>query len=245
MKLVRQEQVEEDKSRLQAKTTDLYHTGKMSSLADINEMLGNFFALIRAITEFDPDSPPTIWLELLAFDRLFRTQEGRQWFDLHRNIREVPFNIIQDLQSTMAGFVAEARKPGYRNALTSGIVISPKKFHLAMQQGIELRRTMQSTILTMSAGHYNLIPLTCKFFQPEQFTEKTKKRENSIPVADLAHQPPRQRQVHSHFYSQWKLPICFSTPQFTPLLSRSHTNTNQLPSPRRQNRIQDHRRTKH
>ena len=197
MKLVRQEQVEEDKSRLHAKTTDLYHTGKMGSLADINEMLGNFFALIRAITEFDPASPPTIWLELLAFDRLFRTQEGRQWFDLHRNIREVPFNIIQDLQSTMAGFVAEARKPGYRNAITSGIVISPKIFHLAMQQGIELRRTMQSTILTMSAGHYNLIPLTYKFFLPEQFTEKPKKRESSIPVADLAHQPPRQRQATS------------------------------------------------
>ena len=42
MKLVRQEQVEEDKSRLQAKATDLYHTGKMGSLADINETLGNF-----------------------------------------------------------------------------------------------------------------------------------------------------------------------------------------------------------
>ena len=197
MKLVRQEQVEEDKSRLQAKTTDLYHTGKMGSLADINEMLGNFFALIRAITEFDPESPPTIWMELLAFDRLFRTQEGRQWFDLHRNIREVPFNIIQDLQSTLAGFVAEARKPGYRNAITTGIIISPRIFQLATQQGIEFRRTMQSTILTMSAGHYNLIPLTYKFFQPEQFTEKTKKRESSTPVTDLAHQPPRQRQATS------------------------------------------------
>ena len=60
MKFVRQEQVEEDTSRLQAKTTDLYHTGKMGSLVDIHEMLGNFFALIRAITEFNPESPPTI-----------------------------------------------------------------------------------------------------------------------------------------------------------------------------------------
>ena len=194
MMLVRQEQVEEDKSKLQAKTTDLYHMGKMGSLADIHELIGNFFGLINAIASFDPSAPPAIWLEILAFEKILRTLEGRQWFDLHRNLREVPFNVVQDIQSTLAGFAAEARKPGYRSALSTGIIISPRIFHLAMQQGIELRRTLQSTILTMAAGHFNLVPLTYKFFHPEQLTrDASRKRENNNPAGDNPNPPSRQR----------------------------------------------------
>ena len=188
MLLVRQEQVEEDKSRLQAKTTDLYHMGKMGTLADINELFGNLYGLISTITIVDTDTRSAIWLEVLAFEKIMRTQEGRQWFDLHRNLREVPFNVVQDIQSTVAGFAAEARKPGYRAAIASGVQISPHIFNLAMQQGIELRRTLQTTILTMAAGHYNLVPLTYKFFHPDILSSKEKdikKREASTPASDL------------------------------------------------------------
>jgi hypothetical protein len=194
MMLVRQEQVDEDKSRLQAKTTDLYHMGKMGSLADINELLGNFFGLLNAIATFSANNPPAIWLEILAFEKIIRTREGKQWFDLHRNLREVPFNVVQDIQSTLAGFAAEARKPGYRTAVSAGILISPKIFYLAQQQGIELRRTLQNTVLTMAAGHYNLVPLTYKFFQPEQIRDSTRKRDASTAATtDSPHPASRQR----------------------------------------------------
>lgn len=84
MMLIRQEQVEEDKSKLQAKTTNLYHIGKMGSLlADLNERIGNFFGLLNAIATFDADAPPAIWLEILAFEKILRTLEGCQWFNLH------------------------------------------------------------------------------------------------------------------------------------------------------------------
>lgn len=166
----------------------------MGSLADVHELIGNFFGLINAIATFDANAPPAIWLEILAFEKIFRTLEGRQWFDLHRNLREVPFNVVQDIQSTLAGFAAEARKPGYRSALSTGIIISPKIFHLAMQQGIELRRTLQSTVLTMAAGHYNLVPLTYKFFHPEQLTrDSPKKREANNPAGDNPNPSSRQR----------------------------------------------------
>ncbi|KAI2507415.1 hypothetical protein MHU86_7028 [Fragilaria crotonensis] len=42
LQLTQQEQVEEDRSRLQAKTTELYHSGCMGSISDIHEMIGNF-----------------------------------------------------------------------------------------------------------------------------------------------------------------------------------------------------------
>ena len=190
MMLVRQEQVKEDKSKLQAKTTDLYHMGKMGSLSYIHELIGNFFGLLNAIASFDASAPPAIWLEILAFDKILRTLEGRQWFDLHRNLCEVPFNVIQqDIQSTVTGFASEARKPGYRSALSAGIIISPKMFHLAMQQGIELRRTLQRTVLTMAAGHSNLVPLPYKFFHPDQITRDSV----IIPHPQHALAPPLPR----------------------------------------------------
>ena len=58
MKLDRQEEVEEDKYRLHAsEATDLYHTWKMGSLADINEPIRNFFGLVNAIVTFDSVNP--------------------------------------------------------------------------------------------------------------------------------------------------------------------------------------------
>lgn len=70
-KLIQQEHVEEDKSRIGAKATELYHFGKMGTLHDINEMIGNFYALMQVIIEYNPEHPPLIWKEVTKFAMLF------------------------------------------------------------------------------------------------------------------------------------------------------------------------------
>ncbi|KAI2489262.1 hypothetical protein MHU86_25335 [Fragilaria crotonensis] len=47
LQLTQQEQVEEDQSRYNAKTTDLYHFGYMGTLSEIHEMVGNFLVDVR------------------------------------------------------------------------------------------------------------------------------------------------------------------------------------------------------
>ena len=37
-----------------------------------------------------------------------RSQEARGWFNHHRNLKEQMFNVIQELTSDIAGFVAVA-----------------------------------------------------------------------------------------------------------------------------------------
>jgi hypothetical protein len=175
--LTQQEQVEEDKSRINAKTTELYHYGCMGTVHDLNEMIGNFYALMCVIIEFDKDNHPLIWKEVTKFAQILRTNEGRQWAALHRNIKELIFNVGQDIQSIVAGFVSEARKTSYKTALKAGASISPMIFDLAQQQGTELRRNFQGTILTMTAGSYKEASIIFKLFQPDQGRENSKKRE--------------------------------------------------------------------
>ena len=64
---------------------------------------------MNTIIVIDEAYPPTVWNEIVEFDRVMRTTEGRRWFELHRNAKELMFNVVQEITSTVAGFVAVAR----------------------------------------------------------------------------------------------------------------------------------------
>jgi hypothetical protein len=218
MKIIQQEQVEEDKTKINTKNTELYHMGRVGTISALNETIGNFFALMYSIIEYNQETPPTIWLELTAFDRILRTPEGRQWCDLHHKAPEVIFNVTQDIQSTIAGFVAEARRAGYKKGLAEGVKISPKIFQLPMQQGTELRRKLQNTVLTMSALHYQETPITFKLFFPEQLqkdnnnnSNSNKKRDtNATPATDA--QQPKTKTQKTNNSNQSNLPPTNNNP---------------------------------
>ena len=192
--LIQQEQVEEDKSKLAAKTSELYHQGLMGNIGELNEAIGNFFALMHAIVVVQDESPPTIWQEIVLFDKILRSPEGKQWAKHHRNLKEVFFNVFQDIQSTIAGFVAEARKQGYKEAILEGRTISPLVFKLPMHQGAELRKNLQGTVLMMQAGAYKETPLTFKLFHPE--TSPIPRKRELHPDAATETQPTRSKPAY-------------------------------------------------
>jgi hypothetical protein len=192
--LTQQEQVEEDKSKLAAKTSDLYHQGLMGNIAELNEAIGNFYALMHSIIIVREESTPVIWQEIVLFDKILRSPEGKQWAKHHRSIKEVFFNVFQDIQSTIAGFVAEARKQGYKEAIMEGRAISPLIFQLPMHQGAELRKNLQGTVLMMQAGPYKETPLTFNLFQPAPKLTKQIPRKRELNLdASTPTQPPRSK----------------------------------------------------
>lgn len=142
------------------------------------------------------DNPPDLWKEVIAFDRIMRSPEGRKWFELHRNLKELHFNVLQDIQSTIAGFVAVARRPGYKNALMDGLPISPEIFTNAKTQGERLRHNLQTAILTMAAGQYKETPFTFKLFQP--LGESPNKRKATSEALNSEHPNTRNRQNGSN-----------------------------------------------
>ena len=79
-------------------------------------MIGNFFGLMNVIIEFDRANPPQHWTEIAQYVQILRSGDGKGFTGRHRNIKEVMFNIGQDVQSIIAGFVSEARKTSYKAA---------------------------------------------------------------------------------------------------------------------------------
>ncbi|KAI2504002.1 hypothetical protein MHU86_10435 [Fragilaria crotonensis] len=186
--LVQQEQVEEDKSRVGAKITDLYFNGRMGNLAELNEMIGNFYALMNVIIEFDARRPPILWQEIVKFDKILRTEEGRSWCDIHRYAREILFNVVQEIQSTIAGFVNEARKQGYKKLVSTGTGISSMIFADALLQSNHILNNFTSTVLSMGAGTYKESTLLFKVFNPEP---EKRKRDNA-ETGNTSHYPANQ-----------------------------------------------------
>jgi hypothetical protein len=178
-KIIQQEHVDEDKTKTAARATDLYHYGRMSNINDLHELIGNFYGLMHAMITVDTNAYPALWLEITYFDKILRSTEGHRWFDLHYHVKELLFNIVQEIQSTIAGFVSIARKQGYKTALTKNIEISCEIFDLAQHQGIELRRNLQGTILTMQAGPYKEASIVFKQFNPDTTNNNSDKNNNN------------------------------------------------------------------
>jgi hypothetical protein len=111
-----------------------------------------FFGMMNVIIVFDSANPPILWNEIAKFDRILRSPEGRQWCELHRYVKEVLFNVLQGIQTTIAYFVNEARKPVYKNLVSSGTPMTTAIFDGASKQAHEIRRACQSIIMSMLAG---------------------------------------------------------------------------------------------
>jgi hypothetical protein len=180
-KIIQQEQVDEDKTKTAAKTTDLYHQGRMGNINDLHELIGNFYCLMHTMVSINPNAYPSIWLEITYFDKILRSTEGRKWFELHFYTKELLFNVVQEIQSTIAGFASIARKQGYKTALTKNTVISGEIFALAQHQGVELRRNLQGTILTMQAGPYKEASIVFKQFYPETNSNLDNQKKRTSP----------------------------------------------------------------
>ena len=151
----------------------------MGNINDLHELIGNFNGLMNAMIIVNPDSYPALWLEITYFDKILRSTEGRRWFELHYHVKELLFNVVQEIQSTIAGFVSIARKQGYKTAVTKNIPISNEIFDLAQHQGTELRRNLQGTILTMQAGPYKEASIVFKYFYPDTGSNDNSKKRNS------------------------------------------------------------------
>ncbi|KAI2511824.1 hypothetical protein MHU86_2556 [Fragilaria crotonensis] len=176
LQLTQQEQVEEDQSRYNAKATDLYHFGYMGTIFEIQEMVGNLFGLMCTIIEFNEANPPLIWTEVAKFMKILRTNDGRRFAARHRNIPEVMFNVGQEIQSIIVGYVSEARKTNYKAAIKAGNDISPLIFDIAQQQAAELRSRFTLAVLAANAGHYKDVSAIFKLFQPEPSKEELNRR---------------------------------------------------------------------
>ena len=88
-----------------------------------------------------------------------------------QHICEVLFNVGQDIQSTIASFVSEARKTNYKTAMKNGTETLPCIFDMVQQQQVTKQsRNFQG--MTMTAGICKEESIVYKLFQPDQQQSK-------------------------------------------------------------------------
>ena len=174
IKVTQQEQVEEASSRTQAKATDLYHFGRMRSLNDINCMIGIFFCLMNTIIEYDANSRPAVWLEIVEFDTTMRrspkkratgsttTETSKNWcLTWFKKLRQTSLDLLQsqEIPNTKSNRRRSTNPP----------------WHLQIRKRTRYQPPIRtrSIILTIQADRYSTAALVFKLFQPPE----TKKRQ--------------------------------------------------------------------
>ena len=148
---------------------------------------------------------PTVWTEIVKFDKIMRTTEGCCWFKLRRNAKELMFNVFKVITLTITGFVAVACRQGYGNALSTGAIL-PEIFKHPQMRGTQQRQNLQSTILTMTAGPCKEASFDFKNFLPPEAAAKKRPAPNDAlrrfvpPILHLPLEPgnhvSKQRSPH-------------------------------------------------
>jgi hypothetical protein len=145
---------------------------------------------MNTIIRYKRNAKPVLWTEIAKFDQLLLTPEGRQWCKLHQNVKVVLFNVVQDLQTIIAGFVSKARKQSYQVLVEEGAKISSLIFADASLHANAIRQNLQVTILQMTTGPYKESNLLFKVFNPDPPGHRRRDPHEPTPTGS----PPQARQ---------------------------------------------------
>ena len=174
--LLRQELVGEDKSKLEKKSTELYHNGQMDSGPDILIMLANFWAFgTFAVRDFKTH-PPMIWLAMAACDKALVSQMGRKWCMRHLTTAHLFHALAMDIQSMVIPFITIANCLNYRSAVAKGGCIGLAPYDAACVYAMQPTLRLTNIIPTMGLGDYTTIPATIDLFGGEKATTQPKQQ---------------------------------------------------------------------
>jgi hypothetical protein len=217
IQVIQQEQVDEASSRTAAKTTELYHLGRLNTLHELNRTIANSFTVMHTFVEIDDAKPPAIWSEIAQFDKNMRSSEGRQWFDHHYKLKELHFTVAQEIQSTIAGFVKLARRQEYKNAGMAGEPIADTIFANAQKQALQLRSNKHCKILTMGAGPYKEASFVFKIFQPPDTNKRKATQDANSESPNTRNRPtPPASETNSPATPTARIPRNGATPAGNP-----------------------------
>jgi hypothetical protein len=110
-RIMLQESMDEDKSRVKAKQTDLFYQGKLEVFADVVSTLSNFFIFTAFCCDNQNKEPIVIRLLKEYFDCL-HTHVGKRWVQMHvEQHSHLLLRLILDCNAIIQPFVELAMNP--------------------------------------------------------------------------------------------------------------------------------------
>lgn len=144
LKILHQEQVGEDKSKISNRRTSLFTNIDLDSFSSIVKMLSTFIGFVRMVTVYDEKNPPDMIDGLLNGLRALRSEEAQVFERNHCKSPGICFNVAQDFQNMTLGFVNASHKSPYRQAILEKQPLPPSIMSKAKRvQNIYLNNMVQ------------------------------------------------------------------------------------------------------
>jgi hypothetical protein len=170
--MIRQEELEEDKSRREQKITELYHFGLMKTREDILCAMANFYAFAKYMIDDMETDVPTVITALMSIVKCINSLEGRRFGKQFRKHPEVFHGILMDTQQVLNTFTRIATRYEYRQAVLNSNAISTTAYTVALVSCQLFTNKIYNATTQMSMDTYNLIPLSMALFQPPSENKK-------------------------------------------------------------------------
>jgi hypothetical protein len=182
---LRQEQVGEDKSKVNRRASDLYCQGRMDSVSHITTMIANFWVFcVFAIEDF-AGNPPLIWKGFREFLTKLQSPQGKNWTNKHAPCKHVFYHMVSDLQNILCPFINISNHFAYRDQVKNNIPIAPQAYDDAYNHAHYQVMRLNNILVSADLGDYRDVPPIMQLLAPPDSDGTTPK-----PTPTKSH-PPR------------------------------------------------------
>jgi hypothetical protein len=197
--LTRQHLVDEDKSKLKRKITDLHHHGLIATGHDLQTAIANIWTFCSwAFTDFVTD-PPAIWIALEELVFLLNTREGRVWTGQHKGLPHVFLHLFISAQHMLGPFIALGNTLEYRQAVLAGDPVAVAAYTAASKFALLQVHKVNNIIHQGDLGAFREAPSIMGIFHQNTPESSPAKRsppsavsDDSTAVSDLSSPVPRK-----------------------------------------------------
>jgi hypothetical protein len=169
--MIRQEELEEDKSHRKRKITELYHFGLMKTREDILCAMANFYAFAKYMIDNMETDVPTVITALMSIVKCINSLSRRFGKQFHKH-PEVFHGILMDTQQVLNTFTRIATRYEYRQVVLKSNAISTTAYTVALVSCQLFTNKIYNATTQLSMDTYNLIPLSMALFQPPSENKK-------------------------------------------------------------------------
>jgi hypothetical protein len=160
--IFQQENVGEDKSRINAKAHTLNHSGRMETSADLHATIANTWAIISFISKEADKSE--MWQCILKLQNMWLSTDGKVWLAQQKQTKHLISCLVIEVQAILALFVRIANSLEYRQAVKANNPIDPKAYENANLSALNVVRNANNMIFRMNLGPFIMEPPYCKLF---------------------------------------------------------------------------------
>jgi hypothetical protein len=226
--IMRQEDLDEDKSRREKKNTDLYHYGLMGSRAQILAAMANFYAFSKYVVDDMDDDVPTVIKTVLQVVKILNSMEGRKFGEHFQNNREIFHSMLMDTQQVLNNFTRIATRYEYRQAILNSNVISVDAYKNAVMSSQVYINKIYNAITMMAMDQYSVIPITLALFLPHS---EERKKADKKPREPSDRSNPNAMEVDPDKKKDPKQPKTKKSSKGTPGILRWDGKAGHIPFP--------------